>query len=62
MKKLYNKLAPVISKITLVGLIISILGLLGAKYYLNVQNSKEVIDAWAVFYGLWAEQITTILL
>ena len=62
MKKLYNKIAPVISKITLAGLIISLLGLLGAKYYLNVQNSKEVIDAWAVFYGMWAELITTIVL
>ena len=62
MKKLYNKIAPLVAKIFLVGLVISILGLLGAKYYLNVQKSKEVIDAWAVFYGMGAERITTILL
>ena len=62
MKKLYNKIAPVVSKIALVGLVLSILGLLGAKYYLNVQNSKEVVDAWAVFYGMWAERIATIVL
>ena len=61
MKKLYNKIAPVVSKISLAGLILAVLALLGAKFYLNNQNSKEVIDAWAVFYGMWAERIALIL-
>ncbi len=58
MKNLYKKIAPVASKISKVALIVSILALLGAKFYLNSENSKEVIDAWAVFYGLWAERIS----
>ena len=59
MKKLYNEIAPVVSKISLIGLIVSVLALLGSKFYLNHQNSQDVVDAWAVFYGLWAEQIAT---
>ena len=39
MKKLYNKIAPVVSKISLAGLILAVLALLGAKFYLNNQNS-----------------------
>ncbi len=59
MKKLYNKIAPVVSKISLIGLIVSVLALLGSKFYLKSQNSQEVVDAWAVFYGMWAEMIAT---
>ena len=59
MKKLYHKIAPVVSKISLIGLIVSVLALLGSKFYLNSQNSQEVVDAWAVFYGMWAERIAT---
>lgn len=61
MKKLYNKIAPVVSKISLAGLVLAVIALLGSVFYLNQQNSKEVIDAWAVFYGLWAERIATVL-
>ena len=60
MKKLYNKIAPVVSKIAFVCLIISLVALVGSKLYLNHQNSQEVIDQWAVFYGLWAEMISTV--
>lgn len=59
MKNLYKKIAPAASKISLAGLILSVLALLGSKFYLNHQNSQDVIDAWAVFYGMWAEQIAT---
>ena len=59
MKRMYNKIAPVVSKISLIGLIVSVLALLGSKFYLNHQNSQEVVDAWAVFYGSWAEMIAT---
>ena len=59
MKKLYNEIAPVVSKISLVGLIVSVLALLGARFYLNGEMGKEVVDAWAVFYGLWAQRIAT---
>ena len=56
-KNVYFKIAPIVSKVSLIGLIVSALVLLGSKFYLNHQNSQEVIDAWAVFYGLWAERI-----
>ena len=60
MKNLYNKIAPVVSKIAFVCLIVSLVVLVGSKLYLNHQNSQEVIDQWAVFYGLWAEMISTV--
>ena len=60
MKNLYNKIAPVVSKIAFVCLIVSLVALVGSKLYLNHQNSQEVIDQWAVFYGLWAEMISTV--
>ena len=59
MKNLYKKIAPVVSKISLIGLIVSAVVLLGSKFYLNHQNSQETVDAWAVFYGMWAEMIAT---
>lgn len=62
MKNLYKKIAPVLSKISLVGLIISVIALLGSKFYLNQLNGQEEIDVWAVFYTMWAEQIATWLL
>lgn len=58
-KNVYLKIAPIVSKISLIGLIVSVLALLGSKFYLNHQNSQDVVDAWAVFYGLWAERIAT---
>ncbi len=59
MKNLYKKISPVVSKIALIVLVIAIIALLGSKVFLNMENSKDEPDVWAIFYGLWAEQIAT---
>ena len=59
MKNLYNKIAPRVTKISQAGLIVSVLLMLGAKVYVTGQLGKDEVDAWAVFYGLWANQIAT---
>lgn len=59
MKNLYKKIAPVVSKISLIVLIISILALFGSKLYLNHLTDQEEQDVWAIFYTLWAERIAT---
>lgn len=61
MKNFYNKFAPVLSRISLIGLIVSLVALVGANIYLNYQTGQEVVDAWAVFYGSWAVLITACL-
>ncbi len=62
MKNLYNKIAPVLSKISGAGFVVSVLVLFGAKFYLSNLNSQETPDVWAIFYTMWAEQIATWLL
>lgn len=59
MKNLYKKIAPVVSKISLIVLIVAVVALLGSKLYLNHLNSQEELDVWAIFYTRWAEQIAT---
>ncbi len=59
MKNLYKKIAPVVSKIALIGLVVAVLALLGSKLYLNYQNGLEEPDVWAIFYGMWVELIAT---
>ena len=59
MKNLYKKIAPVIAKIALTALVISIIVMLGAKYYLARQNVQEVKDVWAIYYASWVEMIAT---
>ncbi len=48
MKNLYNKIAPVFSKIFLAGLILSVLAHFGGKYYVN---SLQPEQEWEIYYG-----------
>ena len=56
MKKLYNKVSPVVAKIGLFGLILSLVVLVGASLY---SNSLEATEAWAIYYASWAKLIAT---
>lgn len=59
MKNLYNKIAPVISKIALVGLIVAFVGLLGSKVYVSGLDQTQV---WELYYAAWVDMISTYLL
>ena len=59
MKNLYKKIAPVLSKVALAGLIVAVLALIGSKFYINILQGKEEQDVWAIFYTMWVEQIST---
>lgn len=58
MKNLYNKIAPVIAKVALIGLIVALLALVGINIYANGLEETEV---YAIFYAAWAKMILTYL-
>ena len=59
MMKLYKKIAPVAAKIALALLVVSIIVLLGSRFYIARLKAAEEVDAWAVYYASWAEMIST---
>ena len=46
MKNLYNKIAPVISKIALAGLILAVLGLVGGRLYVTGLTADQVYELY----------------
>lgn len=52
MKKLYNKIAPVLSKISLVGLLLSLVG-----YIVSSILVRTLTESWPVFYAAMASLI-----
>lgn len=52
MKKLYNKIAPVLAKISLIGLIVTLLGLLVSSIL-----TKTLTEDWPIFYASMAKLI-----
>ena len=58
MKKLYNKIAPVMAKIGKIGLILGLVVLLGTKLY---ASGLEPDQLWPKYYAAWAELISTYL-
>ena len=57
MKKLYNKIAPVITKISLVGLLVGLLAFLIPTVML-----KSLTEPWPIFYASIAKLIGTYVL
>ncbi len=58
MKKLYLKIAPVMAKVSLVGLIVSLLAIFGINFY---AGGLEETKVYAIFYAAWAKLIVTYL-
>lgn len=54
MKNIYKKISPVLSKISLGGLIVSVVCLIISSFL-----KKTFTDPWDIFYAAWAEQIST---
>lgn len=59
MKNLYKKIAPVTAKVSLIGLLVSLLLMLGAILY---KSGLEATEVWAIFYASWVELIARWLL
>ena len=55
MKNIYKKIAPALSKISLGGLIVGVVGLLISAFL-----KKTFTDPWDIFYASWAERICLI--
>lgn len=56
MKNLYNKVAPVLSKIFLVGLILSLIAHFGGKFYANGLKPEQ---SWELYYAAWVVMLSS---
>ncbi len=59
MKNLYKKIAPVISKIALIGLVLGALAFLGGKFYISGLEAEQL---WELYYASWVVMIGTYML